>query len=768
MNYENNIFSKKEEFKFKNIFKTIWNYKIFIIVAVIIGVSISSIYLYFQPSIYSANGGMEVITYDKSNIQTDDILQNTFYANKEVDKELEKLKTYKINKKVIENMDLEAQFFIKDGYRDIEIYRDEVPIKIKVKSVKDEFLGRRVKLIPYRDKYKLEIDYTIIEKISKNLFNKRVITLDNRAFEYDKPIKSKYFEITISKKRDLKKPIYFQLNGTTKDIYDNIINTRLFIIQKNKNAPIIDISYEDNIPKRATEYINRLLFVFQNEGRIEKSKRNNQISAFITKQLAQNRKELKEAERALQRYKIRHRAIKTSTQGDLLIRDLNNIDVAISENHLKEIIVNNILNRLQEDDFKSIGSLLVQLNDKVNAQLIQSLQRLELDESRLSSEYTDEYPKLIVIRKQIDITKQKIRRNIESLKLSFINKEKNLKRLKSIKERELKRLPVDEINIVNLKRKYELKLNRNKYLSKKQQENDTIKSAIVSDYKIVERAYPPKKPIKPKRTLIHILAIATALLIGVAISLLHNSFNGRIKNIDDIENSTKIPIYGLIPTFRKKRTPTIKVFQEPQSAVADSFRDLRTNLQFELNRDSSNIILITSILPNQSKSLIVANLGAIFQLAGYKTIVIDLNLKNPSLDRFFDIDGSSEGMSSYLRGESNMSDIIFKTAYPNLDIIPAGEVAINSSELIISHRVEVMLNKLKEVYNYIIIDSTNLTLSKDTLHLMRYADINLILLKIESSRKKHIKILEKIANRYNLKNIGFIVNFTKKRVDNYI
>ncbi len=767
MEYNNN-FHKKEELRLKDVFKIVWHHILFIFIMIIIGISISSLYLYFQPSIYSANGSMEVITYDKSNMQTNDLLQKTFYANKEVDKELEKLLTYEINRKVIENMNLSTQFFTRDGYRDIELYEDKVPIKIDVKSVKYKFLGRKVKLIPYKDGYKLEIDYGYIEKISKDIFKKKIITIDNRLFPYNKPIKTKFFEITISKKGELKEPIYFKLNGSSRDIYENIVKKRLFVIQKNKNAPIIDISYEDNIPKRATEYINKLLLVFQNEGRIEKSKRNNQISNFLSKELAKNRKELKEAERALEEYKIRHKAVKTSTQADLIIRDLNNIDMAISDNHIKEIIVDDILTRVQEGDFKSIGSLLVQLNDKVNTQLIQSLQKLELDESRLSSEYTDEYPKLMVIRKQINITKQKIYKNIETLKNSFINKRRNLQRLKSIKEKALQRLPIDEINIVNLNRKYKLKIEMNDYLSKKQQANETIKSAIISDYRIVERAYLPKKPIKPKRTLIHVLAIATALLLGVVLSLLNNSFNGKIKNIDDIENITTIPIYGLLPIFKKNRKPTIRVFQEPQSPLANSFRDLRTNLQFALNRDSSNSILITSMSPFYGKSLIASNLGAIFQLAGYKSIVIDLNLKNPSLDRFFDIDGSNEGMSSYLRGDSNMSDIIFQTEYPNLDFIPAGKRVINSSELILSHRLEIMLNKLKEVYDYIIIDSTNLISSKDTLYLTKYTDINLVVLKINSSRKKDIKKLEKMINRYKLKNIGFVINSTKKRVENYI
>ncbi len=772
MEYNNN-FSKKEEFELKDLFKRIWYRKVFTLIMIIIGAIMSSLYLYPKPSIYSANGSMEIITYNKSNIKSDNILQNTFYANKNVDKELEELTTYEINKKVIDNMNLATQFFIRDEYRKIEIYEEKVPIKIDVKSVKDNFLGRMIKLIPSKNGYRLEIDYSYIEKISKDVFKKKIITIDNRLFSYDKPIKTKYFEITISKKRDLKEPIYFKLNGSNRDIYEHIVKDRLSVIQNNENAPIIDISYEDNIPQRATEYVNKLLLVFQNEGKIKKSENNNKISYLLKERLIKNRKELKEAERALEEYKIKHRAIKISTQTDLLIRDLNNIDMAISDNHLKEGIVDGILNRLQEGDFKSIGSLLVQLNDKVNTQLIQSLQKLELEESRLSSEYTDEYPKLIVVRKQIDITKEKIYQNIKSLKSSFINKNRDLEQSKSIKEKILQRLPTDEINIVNLNRNYQLKLEMNNYLSKKQQANDTMKLGIVSDYKIVEKAYLPKEPIGPKRTLIHTLFIGIVSLLGIIIALA--STTNVIKDIYDIEKTTSLSIYGLIPKIEKKtivkvlqKKHIIQVFKEPLSTLADSFRDLRTNLQFVLNQNSSNIILITSLSSKDGKSAVVANLGAIFQLAGYKTIVIDLNLKNPSLDRYFDIDGSSEGMSSYLRRDSNMSDIIFQTAYPNLDIIPAGRKSLNPSELIISHRLEIMLNKLKEVYDYIIIDSTDLNSSKDTLHLMKYANINLIILKMNSFKKQHIRKLEKIINRYNLKNIGFIVNFTKEKVKNYI
>jgi capsular exopolysaccharide synthesis family protein len=756
--------NSQNEVRIRDVFIILKNHILLILFFMILAFALSSIYLFFTPPTYSANGSIEVITYDKGNRETNDLLQNTFYANKEVDKEIEKLTTYEINKRVIKNMNLSTQFFIKNRYREREIYGDEVPIKVtNIHNVNDFILTRLIKFIPLKDGYRLEIEPTFQEKLSKILFKKEPIKFNSdRVFPYNKPIKTEYFEFIIKRVKNVTKPIYLKLNGDNRYIYETLIKNRLFVGQKNRNAPIVDIVYHDNIPKRATEYVNRLIEIFQNEGRIQKSKRNNLISDFIKKELAKNSKELKDAEEALERYRIKNRAIKISTQTDLIIKSLNNIEVSISDNHLKNIMVDNILDLIRRGKkIDSITPFLIDLKDSVNISLIKSLQDLELKENKLSLEYTDEYPDLVIVREQIDILKDKIRSNLANLKKSLLAKKANLEKLKRKKERELKRLPIDETNMVNLDRRYKLLLQMNEYLSQKEKENDTIKAAIISDYKIVERAYLPKIPIKPKGSLIKILALLTGLLIGVVLSLLHNSFSDKLKSIEDIEKLTKIFIYGTIPNLKRNKRELIEVFKHSKSPFSNSLRVLRTNLQFASNQNSSTVILITSNHLKDGKSITVANLGAILQLANYKVVIIDLDLHNPSIHKYFNIDCDA-GISGYLMGKYNMSDIIFSTAYHNLDIIPVGTIPSNPSEIILSKRIEIMLSKLRERYDYILIDTVQLSSLTDTLHLMKYADINLVIFKLNSVKKVYIEKLERIIHRYRLQNIGLIINGVHK------
>ena len=764
--------SQTKEKGIKDFFKIIFSYKLFIFIIVMIFVILSNIYLFFKADIYSVNAKIEVITFDKSNRDTDDILQNTFYANKEVGKEIEKLKTFEINQKVIEKMNMQVQFFKHIKYQKYdEIYENSVPIKIqKIQNLKDEILRKMIKLTPLEKGYHLEIVHSYYEQLSHKLFKKKLLQFDDitKIYPYGKVIETKYFKYLITKRFKLDKSIYFKLHGDSRDIYDNLIVNRLSVKQENKEAPILEILYEDNIPKRAMDYVNTLVDFFSKEGRIQKSQRNNQISKFLEKRLSSNTKELKEAERALEQYKIENKAIKISSQTDVLMRGLNTLDVSISTNRLKNRMIENLLTILESGgEFDSIGPLLRELGDTVTLSLLGNLQNLEAESTKLSSEYTDEYPALITLHKQIDEIKQKIIGNLKNLESLTLNKEMNLEKSKAEKESALARLPVDETNIINLDRRYRLLLNMNDYLARKKNENDTIKAAIISDYKMVEKAYDVKRPIKPKKTLIVILSLILGLLTAVIMTLLRHTLSNKIRNLSDINNYTNLPIYGVVSFSRKSKWgKTIVVFKQAQSLFSNNFRELRTNLQFESKSNNYKVFLLTSIFPKEGKSTVALNLSAILQLSGYKTIVIDLNLRKPSLDKYFDIEVTS-GMSGYLAGRDNISDIIYSTIYPNLDIIPVGEVPINPSELILSNKLDKLFDKLKEQYDYIIIDTPPLNILRDTITIMKYSDINLVVLNKKRIRKSSLVKLESITNRYK-ENIGLVINRASKndKIDN--
>jgi len=757
--------NKTEGLELKDIVKIFMSYKWFILLSVIIFSLLASIYLYFAPVTYSASGSLEVITYDKSNLATDDLLENTFYSmSKEVDKEIEKLKTYKSNKKVIENMNMTTQIFRRGKYgKKIELFGDEIPIKIeKIKNVQDVIYGRMIEIIPEKNGFYLKIEHSFKEKLFHTLFKKKLLTFDDKKlFKYNKAIVTNYFKLFIKKVKNFKEPIYFNLHGDSYYIYENFITKKLKIEQPNKNAPIIRISYEDNIPKRSTLYVNKLINTFIEEGRINKTKRNENISKFIKDGLKENSRELKKAEEALEKYKIKNKVIKTSLQADLIIKELSDLEVKISENRFKEMVVNNILEELNRgNNLNSIIAMLKTLDSKVTIDYIISLQKLKLEENKLSTEYTSEYPQLITLRKEIQNIKRNIYSSVKSLKTSILFEKRNLYKLKKEKEAKFERLPNAETTVVNLDRKYKILLKMNDYLLEKDKENDIVKAAIISDYNIVEKSYLPKYPIKPKRSLIQILALILGFVVGAILSFLHYSLSNKIIDKDYIERHTGLELSTSIPFFKKNKNRNIGVFDNPQSIFSESFRKLRTDLQFATKANKSNVFLVTSMLLGEGKSSIVANLSAVFQLVGYKVIVIDLNLSKPSLHKYFDIDYDN-GMSEYLAGKVDITDIVFPTAYPNLDIIPAGSIPINPSELLLSKRIATLLDKLREKYDYIILDLSSISSSISVLTLMEYADINLVVIRKDYSTKLSVTDLEKFIIKYNLKNIKIIMNGTK-------
>ena len=299
------------------------------------------------------------------------------------------------------------------------------------------------------------------------------------------------------------------------------------------------------------------------------------------------------------------------------------------------------------------------------------------------------------------------------------------------------------------------------YLLKKKSEKKMIQVAIVSDYKIVENAYVPHSPIKPKRSIILLASMLVGFIIAMFISIVYNNFRSGIDTKDDILNNTNLDLYGVIPVAKKRRKrKVIDVFTNTQSVFSESFRMLRTNLSFLSAKDnnSSQVILVTSMKKNDGKSTIVSNLGAICQLFGDKTVVIDLNFRNPSLHKYFDIDYNG-GINEYLSGRLNISDVLFATLYQNLDIIPLGSLDFtNPAELIASNRLKILLQKLREEYKYIIIDSTSLSGLTDTFPIMKYTDINLFVLRKNYSTKVSLSYIEDIVKKYNLKNVGLIFN----------
>ncbi|HHD81345.1 MAG TPA: polysaccharide biosynthesis tyrosine autokinase [Campylobacterales bacterium] len=590
------------------------------------------------------------------------------------------------------------------------------------------------------------------------LFNKPIIDFDQqKVFQFNKTIKTKYGQMTIRNDNKLKESIYFVLKGSNRQIYEGVVKSRLKIKQINPDASLIEIAYEDNIPQRANTYVNAVVESFIEQSVEEKSRQSNRIIDFINQQLMDMKKKLDRSEEKLEKYRIEHQAINPTLQADTYIKELSKIEIELSKNELKKDLLDNLLLYIKKRiNLDAIAPSLMELGDSATIKLITKLQDLQIKEEGLKIQYSGKHPGLIAVRKQIQFIVKKIELNVQNFKSSMLHRNNSLKKLKKRYEENLKDMPTQERTLINLKRDYQVSSKTYNYLLSKKSEHEMIKVAILSDYRIIDKAYSNGAPIKPKRKFLMLLSIAVGLILGILQVILRNYFNDKIQSKEDIENLTTLPIYGLIPELKQKNIK-IEVYKDPKAPFAESYRSLRTNLQFSYKGKEANIILISSTIMGEGKTTTAANLATIFQMANYKTVLLNLDMRKPTLHHYFDVD-NTYGMSTYLSSKNTISEIIKSTQYDNLDIITSGPIPPNPSELLLSNKLDTLLENLKEIYDYIIIDSAPLGLVTDSMHLIEHADTSLIIVRENYSKKLFIPDLNNLIQKHNLTHIGLVVN----------
>lgn len=766
INNSNPVDSQELDVDLKEIISIIYRYKWSIIFITLLFTMSTYIYLYFKPSIYRSTALVEV----KSNLQTQaeagDFLAASYagIGNEKIDKEIEFLKTFYINNKVLNKIDLKTRFFIDSDYKKVEIY-ENIPIEIKNIAIFDQLIiGKMIKLTPSEGGYNLEIYESDFKKIKNKIFsyfpsnnNKKIMINPKRLYEYNRTIDTEYFEFTVNQLYTFKNPIYLILNGNNRQIFDKYKNN-LIISQVSKDAPLIRVEYEDTIIKRADEYTNSLIDIFVEQSIEDKSKKVGQLINFIDDQLPQIKKKLDTYETKLEVYQREHDALQPSFQGTKYINEISDIENQISEEKLKQELISNIIKMTKNNnDIHMFTTSLINLDDQPTLALISKLQEIQITEEELRAKYSYKHPSLRPIRKQLHHIKKSILKNIMNLNIRINERIKSLQALKSSYKHKLDTLPAKERKLIGLKRDYEVESKIYNLLLQKRTENQMLQVATQSDYRVIDYANNTRGiPVKPKRLLILILGILLGLMFGVLQAFIRNFYDDKVKSRFNLEELTGLPIYGVILQMKNKNIG-LEIYKNTKAPFAESFRSLRTNLQFALQKDKSNVILITSSISGEGKSTTSANLSAILQIAGYKTIIINLDMRKPVLHKLFNVDNTI-GMSTYLGGKNSMQEIICHTEYENLDVIPSGPIPPNPSELMMSEKLKELIDQLKMKYDYIIIDTPPLGLVSDTMNLMKYSDLNLVIFRENYSKKNYIKDLNNLVDRHQLKHIGLILN----------
>jgi len=769
--FENNQDSTSEEtFDIKEILRKFTGDWYYFVLSIIICLSVAFLYNRYTDKIYEVS--TEILIRDDNNSQlgVENRLEGMelFSGKTNLENEEAILKSYTLSSRTIKELNLQLSYFLHGNVQKIYLY-DQSPFVIQFKSThcqlpETEFF---IELID-DDKFKLTVNcedqftYNLLED-TRNKKNSASLNYEE-IHHYNERIETSYFSFQI-----FKTTFYEDLILQDKFLYSFIFHSLDIITKKHikllsikstsKESSVLRLSIREPNRRKNIKYINTLAKLYILQGLEDKNEMAINTIRFIQNQISKTSDTLEIIEKELAIFKEKNPNL------DIINKDFGTFfqkqkvegDITLNQIHLS--YYNELLSYLQNsektDDIISPTSVGV-TNSELNS-LINSLITLNSEKKKLELSTTKNHPKYQSILSQISHTKKSITENLKNLISSTNSAKRNLEDRVMVFNSQINQLPEKEREYIKLKRKFIQSENIVNYLILKEQETSIAKEGTEADHKILDPAGDKDSLIHlyPKNNLNFIIALLLGIGIPIIVITLKDFFNETIRSKSDLIKHTNIPILGVIGNSDKANS--LVVIDNPKSVISESFRSLRTNIQYLASDKKNKVITITSSVGSEGKTFCSSNLSLIMASAGYKTVLIGADLRKPKTHQDFNIK-NIKGLSSYLINQSSISEILNSSENENLKIIVSGPVPPNPSELLNSEKMKELITDLKKDFEYIIIDTPPAGLVTDSVITMKFSDINLYVVRHNYTKRSMLNIINNLHETKQVENINIIIN----------
>ena len=672
-------------------------------------------------------------------------------GTKAMDNEIQILKSLTLMEKVVERLHLEVAYYRIGKLKEAELYMDSPFVLDSFQLNPNNIFGAT---------FFLELkDYeSFLLKNSED--DPGVRCYYGLPFENE----NGRFVISLSPKNAIVKGDY-RMTIRTKESRANTYKFRLLIerIGNQFSSSVLELKIVDEVPQRASDILNTLIEIYNEEEIKDENKILDNTLLFIDNRVVDLVNELDSVEGGIQRFKSDNEIINENASSSMNYT-LGEIRTALQEISNLEIQKNKLqsLERFLVKDNTSydlIPANLIAENPALGA-LVNQYNSLVIRHKQISVTASERNPSRIALEGQVTDLRKLILETIQNLRkdiqIPIKEIEQNLQKLR----RSMSSIPGIEKRLVEKMRTQQVKEQLFLFLLQKREETALSEAVTTAKTRTIDRARTPQFPIYPKPKLILMASAVIGLLAPLLIVLLLSLLETKVDSEETIKQLTGIPIMGRIAF--KKGTENIVVKHGSRSAINEMFRLLRTNLNFINHNKSKQTIMLTSSISGEGKTFIALNLGITLSLSGKKVILLGLDLRKPKLAKYLGVE-QGKGVTNYLVGQSSVDDVIKNyEGHPNLFYITSGPTPPNPAELILSEKMETLLEELTQKYDYVLIDTPPLGLVSDALLLRKYVDNIFIVVRQNMTRKVMLRNLENMHQNKELEKASIIFNGVKK------
>lgn len=687
-------------------------------------------------------------------------LSGLISSSQNIDNELEVLRSKTLVKEVINLLNLYVSYTDEDGFPSKNMYKTSPVLVSLTPQEAEKLTDPMVVEMALYGEGGLEVNVTVGDKEYQKHFEKlpAVFPMDEGTLAFFQSPDS------LSLKKDTMEASS-NIRHITAKIKSPMKVARAYcenlkIEPTSKTTSVAVISLKNSSLQRGQDFINQLLEMYNRNTNNDKNEIAQKTAEFIDERINIISKELGSTEANLENFKRNAGITDLTSEAQIALTGNAEYEKKRVENRTQISLIEDLRKYIRGNEYEVLPGN-IGLQDLGLVATIERYNEMLVERKRLLRTSTENNPTIINLDTSIRAMKSNVQATLDgSLKGLLITKA-DLEREASRFSRRISDAPGQERQFVSIARQQEIKAGLYLMLLQKREENAIALAATANNAKIIDEAIADDIPVSPKRRMIYLIALVLGIGIPVGIIYLIGLTKFKLEGRADVEKLTTIPIVGDIPLTDEKneKDGSIAVFENQNNLMSETFRNIRTNLQFMLQNDKK-VILVTSTVSGEGKSFISANLAISLSLLGKKVVIVGLDIRKPGLNKVFRLSTKEKGITLYLANpETDLMSLVQPSDInQNLYILPGGTVPPNPTELLARDGLDKAIEILKKSFDYVVLDTAPVGMVTDTLLIGRVADLSVYVCRADYTHKVEYTLINELAEEKKLPNLCTVIN----------
>ena len=690
-------------------------------------------------------------------------LSGLMTSSKNIDNELEVLRSKTLVKEVVNQLGLYISYTDEDEFPAKGLYKTS-PVQVNLTPQEAEKLNSPMVVeITLQPKGSMDVNVTVDEKGYQKHFEKlpAIFPTDEGTLTFFlQPADSITLRdgTKISQKEQRERRIIATINKPMHVARAYCKN--LSVEPTSKTTSVAVISLKNSSLQRGQDFIDQLLEMYNRNTNNDKNEIAQKTAEFIDERIGIISKELGSTEANLESFKRDAGITDLTSEAQIALAGNAEYEKKSVENRTQISLVNDLRKYLRGNEYEVLPSN-VGLQDAALIGAIERYNEMLMERKRLLRTSTENNPTIVNLDTSIRAMKANVQATLEGTLQGLMITKESLDREASRYSRRISNAPGQERAYVSIARQQEIKAGLYLMLLQKREENAIALAATANNAKIIDEAIADDIPVSPKRSMIYLIALILGVGIPVGIIYLIELTKFKIEGRADVEKLTSVPVVGDIPFTDEKndKNGSIAVFENKNNLMSETFRNIRTNLQFMLDNDQK-VILVTSTVSGEGKSFVSSNLAISLSLLGKKVVIVGLDIRKPGLNKVFQLSNKERGITQYLSNpETDLMELVQPSdVNKNLFILPGGTVPPNPTELLARNGLDRAIETLKKNFDYVILDTAPIGMVTDTLLIGRVADLSVYVCRADYTHKAEYTLINELSFEKKLPNLCTVIN----------